>query len=125
MHLQGLKYIFGGEWSNSVTQAIDYIVSIKNMVDTSSVGGRRMFYTICYTVARKYLHQFNNNVLALNTIQTLLDSIIQAEQMLFSRSLLLDFCVRFLINNSDGQNLQCLINTQLLDYLLNKYDFKY
>jgi hypothetical protein len=76
-----------------------------------------MFYALCFS----YIKSSFNNSAAFNTVVYAFDKIIQLERMLFDRRRVLDFVLSYLANNSDGDSLQCTINTQCLDYLMTKY----
>ncbi|QWO71671.1 AC19-like protein [Orgyia pseudotsugata single capsid nuclopolyhedrovirus] len=57
-------------------------------------------------------------------LQTIFDSVIELEHLLFAKSRLLHFIVQFLVAHSDGDNLQCLVNLRLLDYFLTNYEHR-
>ncbi|AHH82707.1 ORF-118 [Buzura suppressaria nucleopolyhedrovirus] len=104
------------------TNVITFLPTLKNLignVNASNSGGQQLFYTLCYKFVASNLLSNNST---LNTLQTVLDGIIELERMVFSKSRMLNFILQFLITHSDGTNLQCLFNIQLLDYFLNKYN---
>ncbi|AWW14489.1 hypothetical protein KM620_gp129 [Hyposidra talaca nucleopolyhedrovirus] len=101
---------------------INFLPKLKNLIgniNASSSSGQHLFYTLCHKFVANNLF-YNNSTLC--TLQTVLDGIIELERMVFSKSKMLNFILQFLITHSDGNNLQCLINVQLLDYFLNKYN---
>ncbi|ADB84375.1 hypothetical protein [Apocheima cinerarium nucleopolyhedrovirus] len=96
------------------------IGNFKNLINTSDANGQRLFYNLCY----KFIA---TNVLGctsatFTTLQTILDGIIETERVLFDKSRILHYVVKFLIVHSDGDNLQCFINLKLLNYFLTNYD---
>ncbi|ACI47412.1 unknown [Spodoptera litura nucleopolyhedrovirus II] len=98
-------------------QLLDVILNINNLIDTSKSNAQQMFYALCFN----YVKRVMNDSIAINTIIFAFDKIIQLERMLFDRRRVLNFVLSYLANNSDGDNLQCSINTQCLDYLMTKY----
>lgn len=93
------------------------LMRIINSIDTSKRDGRQLFYNICYNIISKILSRST----AIETIKTIVSIIIETEKTIFNRSQVLNYIRNFLIINSDGHNLQCIINLKLLDYILNKY----
>jgi hypothetical protein len=88
-----------------------------NTIDTSRPDGRQLFYKLCYMVM---MRAFNKSS-TVEAIQTIFGMIIETERSLFNNRRVLNFITNFLIANSDGDNLQCKINLQLLYYILNRY----
>lgn len=102
---------------NSAGRILNTILNIGNLVDTSKSNGQHLFYALCVSFIRHNINAHN----ALNTLIVTFDKIIQAEQTFFNKSRVLNYLMAYLANNSDGDNLQCRINTQCLDYLMSKY----
>lgn len=98
-------------------QLLNVILNINNLVDTSKFNAQQMFYALCFS----YIKSSFNDSAAFNTVAYAFDKIIQLERMLFNRRRVLDFVLSYLANNSDGDSIQCTINTQLLDHLMIKY----
>lgn len=99
-------------------QLLDVILNINNLIDTSKSNAQQMFYALCFSYVRTSVVQKNA---AFKTIVYAFDRIIQLERMIFNKQRVLNFVLGFLANNSDGDSLQCMINTQCLDYLMTKY----
>ncbi|QHB21776.1 ac19 [Artaxa digramma nucleopolyhedrovirus] len=87
-------------------------------INLSNGNGRKLFYNLCYRFVCTSLCANNASFI---TLKTVFDAIVEIERLIFSRSRLLHFIVGFLVANSDGNNLQCVINLQLLEYFLTNY----
>ncbi|UOQ18926.1 hypothetical protein [Olene mendosa nucleopolyhedrovirus] len=81
-------------------------------------GGDRAFYNLCGNTLRHLLPKLGS----LDAIKSTVDAIVETEQCLFNKSYLLKYSVAYLAAHSDGTNLQCALNLQLLSYLLTRYD---
>ncbi|AIZ48600.1 asb042 [Agrotis segetum nucleopolyhedrovirus B] len=101
----------------SAGQMLNAILNIGNLVDTSKTNGQHLFYALCISYVKMSVN--GNN--ALNTLKGAFDKIIYIERALFNRRKVLDYVLAYLADHSDGDNLQCAINTQCLDYLMSKY----
>ncbi|QAT90324.1 hypothetical protein KM622_gp038 [Spodoptera exempta nucleopolyhedrovirus] len=98
-------------------QLLNAILNISNLVDTTKINGQHLFYALCVS----YIKTTVNGTTALNTLKFAFDQIIQLERTFFNKRRVLDFALAYLAKHSDGQNLQCCINLQCLDYLMTKY----
>ncbi|AYN44993.1 se33 [Alphabaculovirus alterspexiguae] len=98
-------------------QLFNVILNISNLVDTTKTNAQHLFYALCVS----YIKTTVNGTSALNTLKFAFDQIIQIEKTLFNKRRVLDYALMYLANHSDGQNLQCYINLQCLDYLMTKY----
>ncbi|QNV47867.1 hypothetical protein [Alphabaculovirus altersperidaniae] len=98
-------------------QLLNAILNINNLVDTSKSDAQRMFYALCFS----YVKSAIGNSATINAIVYAFDKIIQFEHTMFRRRRVLDFVLSYLVNNSDGDSIQCSVNTQCLDYLMTKY----
>ncbi|AKN80679.1 hypothetical protein [Perigonia lusca single nucleopolyhedrovirus] len=85
-------------------------------------GDKRLFYNVCTALMKKILTgTWFGGAGCVVALGAVLDTVIETERMLFNRSTVLNYVVGFLAAHSDGTNLQCVFNLQLLDYVLNKY----
>ena len=98
-------------------QLLNVILNINNLIDTSKSNGQQLFYALCVS----YIKTSVSNSVAFNTIVYAFDKIIQLERIIFNKRRVLDFVLAYLADHSDGDNVQCSINTQCLDYLMTKY----
>lgn len=96
------------------------LLNLRN-VDASKLYSQQSFYKLGFAYIDKILRRLHVNF-TIGAAQTLFDGIIKTEEMLFAKSRILNFIVKFLINNSDGTNLQCIFYTQILNSLLDKYN---
>ncbi|AIU41362.1 ac19 [Sucra jujuba nucleopolyhedrovirus] len=99
-----------------------FLSNIRNVflnVNTTTVGAQQLFYNICFQFVAKNLIC---NSVPFITIQTVLNGLIELERIVFGQNRILKYIVKFLVDHSDGNNLQCLINVQLLDYFLTNYN---
>nr|WUR10851.1 hypothetical protein Caab_142 [Calliteara abietis nucleopolyhedrovirus] len=108
----------------SLTKSVKFLRNLTESIsmDTSSAanGKQKLFYNVAFQIVNKhFLHVQHTSFFGL---KNLLDTIIELENLLFSKSRLLQFIVKFLVAHSDGDNLQCLINLKLLDYFLTTYN---
>ncbi|AAZ38210.1 ORF-44 [Agrotis segetum nucleopolyhedrovirus A] len=101
----------------SASQMLNAILNIGNLVDTSKANGQHLFYALCVS----YIKMNVSTSTALNTLKIAFDKIIQTERTIFRRQRVLDFVLRYLADHSDGDNIQCRINLECLDYLMSKY----
>ncbi|AXS67777.1 ac19-like protein [Cryptophlebia peltastica nucleopolyhedrovirus] len=106
---------------NNAQNILATIVDINSLLNVTDTRNKRLFYNLCSRYINQTLFQFTKGNMALATVQTVLDSVISAERMFFSKSNVLNIIVNFLTAHSDGDNLQCMINLKLLDYFLHKY----
>ncbi|AUV65313.1 hypothetical protein [Alphabaculovirus myunipunctae] len=98
-------------------QILNYILNINTLVDTSNLNGQRLFYALCTTFVRKSIAAKS----ALDNLTHAFDRIIEIEHRLFNRRRILGHVLAYLADHSDGDNLQCRINLQCLDYLMKRY----
>lgn len=96
---------------------LNAILNINTLVDTSKSNGQRLFYALCVSFINKSV----TGQTALNTLKYAFDNIILIEEILFHKKRILNYVLSFLADHSDGDNLQCSINVQCLDYLMGKY----
>ncbi|QYC92766.1 AC19 [Trabala vishnou gigantina nucleopolyhedrovirus] len=100
----------------------NFYCMIKNLLTKStsvSVQHRKKLFILLCTRFIEFNLLHNNATVS--TVQNILDNIVQLELLLWSKSNVLIYMVNFLVANSDGDNLQCVINLKLLDYILNNY----
>jgi Protein of unknown function (DUF1477) len=102
---------------NTTGGMLSTILNINTLVDTSKSSGQRFFYALCTTFVNKSV----TGKTALGTLTSALDSIIAIERALFNKSRILAYVMSYLADHSDGDNLQCRVNVQCLDYLMRKY----
>lgn len=98
---------------SSTTATVDYYDDDKR--------ANRTFYTLCGNSLR-YLLPKLGKLLSLDAFKYVFDTIVEVERCLFNKSHLLTFTIGYLANHSDGQSLPCMLNLQLLSYLLTRYD---
>jgi hypothetical protein len=101
----------------NASQMLNAILNINTLVDTSKSNGQRLFYALCTSFINKSV----NGQTALDTLKCAFDNIILIEETLFHKKRILNYVLAFLADHSDGDNLQCRINVQCLDYLMGKY----
>nr|ANS71041.1 hypothetical protein [Lymantria dispar multiple nucleopolyhedrovirus] len=99
---------------SSTTATVDYY-------DDDDKRANRAFYTLCGNSLR-YLLPKLGKLLSLDAFKYVFDTIVEVERCLFNKSHLLTFTIGYLANHSDGQSLPCMLNLQLLSYLLTRYD---
>lgn len=98
-------------------QMLNAILNIGNLVDTSKTNGQHLFYALCIS----YIKMSVNGNTALNTLKIAFDKIIRLEQSFFNKRRVLNYVLSYLADHSDGDNIQCHINVQCLDYLMTNY----
>ncbi|AIE47838.1 ac19-like protein [Peridroma alphabaculovirus] len=98
-------------------QLLNTILNIGALVDTSKSTGQRVFYALCSA----FITRSTNGRLALSALTAAFDAIIHTERVLFNQRRVLERILAYLADHSDGDNLQCHINTQCLDYLMSRY----
>ncbi|ABI35774.1 hypothetical protein [Ectropis obliqua nucleopolyhedrovirus] len=113
---------FDTSGTTSASGWIKTVSLLTNLTDNTSnkFDNRHLFYDICYKLIVKALS--TANVHTLFTFQNIFDTIIGLEQSVFSKSIILNYIVKFLIVYSDGNDVKSAINLKLLNYFLTKYN---
>ncbi|QED40631.1 hypothetical protein [Chrysodeixis includens nucleopolyhedrovirus] len=97
--------------------AINNVLGLISVIDTSKPNGRQLFYNLCLKAITLGLR----NSGTFKGFKALINLLIESEKLLFDSNRVLSFIRNFLIAHSDGDNMQCAINLQLLDYVLTTY----